>query len=55
MSFMYKYYIINGIVEFYFVVSILCDFNNFEQVVVLNLFVGCCLLLLIERVGSIVI
>lgn len=51
---MHKYYIINGIVEFHPAASTLRDLNNPEQVVVLNSPAGRCLLLLIERAGSIV-
>ena len=51
---MHKYYIINGVVEFHPAASTLRDLNNPEQVVVLNSPAGRCLLLLIERAGSIV-
>ncbi|WP_148243842.1 transcriptional regulator [Enterobacter asburiae] len=51
---MHKYYIINGLVEFHPAASTLRDLNNPERVVVLNSPAGRCLLLLIERVGSIV-
>ncbi|MBS1206272.1 MAG: putative transcriptional regulatory protein [Proteobacteria bacterium] len=51
---MHKYYIINGVVEFHPATSTLCDLNNPDLVVVLNSPAGRCLLLLIERAGSIV-
>ncbi|ELP5715428.1 TPA: transcriptional regulator [Enterobacter asburiae] len=51
---MHKHYIINGLVEFHPAASTLRDLNNPDRVVVLNSPAGRCLLLLIERVGSIV-
>ncbi|MHC9512918.1 winged helix-turn-helix domain-containing protein [Enterobacter mori] len=51
---MHKHYIINGLVEFHPAASTLRDLNNPERVVVLNSPAGRCLLLLIERIGSIV-
>lgn len=51
---MHKYYIINGVVEFHPAASTLRDLNHPERVVVLNSPAGRCLLLLIERAGSIV-
>lgn len=51
---MHKHYIINNIVEFHPAASTLRDINNPDRVVVLNSPAGRCLLLLIERAGSIV-
>ena len=51
---MHKHYIINGLVEFHPAASTLRDLNNPDRVVVLNSPAGRCLLLLIERVGSVV-
>lgn len=51
---MHKHYIINGLVEFHPAASTLRDLNNPDRVVVLNSPAGRCLLLLIERVESIV-
>src|SRR5690606_16417807 len=51
---MHKHYIINNIVEFHPAASTLRDLNNPDRVVVLNSPAGRCLLLLIERAGSIV-
>ncbi|NIY47847.1 transcriptional regulator [Cedecea colo] len=51
---MHKHYVINGIVEFHPVTSKLRNLNNPEHVVVLNSPAGRCLLLLIERAGTIV-
>lgn len=51
---MHKHYIINGSVEFHPAASTLRDLNHPDSVVVLNSPAGRCLLLLIERAGSIV-
>jgi DNA-binding winged helix-turn-helix (wHTH) protein len=51
---MHKHYIINGAVEFHPATSTLRDLNNPERVVVLNSPAGRCLLLLIEKSGTIV-
>lgn len=51
---MHKHYIINGSVEFHPAASTLRDIQNPDRVVVLNSPAGRCLLLLIERAGSIV-
>lgn len=51
---MHKHYIINNIVEFHPAASTLRDINNPDRVVVLNSPAGRCLLLLIDRAGSIV-
>ena len=51
---MHKHYVINGAVEFHPATSKLRDLNKPEQVVVLNSPAGRCLLLLIERAGTIV-
>lgn len=51
---MHKHYIINGIVEFHPATGTLREIENPEHVVVLNSPAGRCLLLLIERIGSIV-
>lgn len=51
---MHRYYIINGSVEFHPAASTLRDLNHPDSVVVLNSPAGRCLLLLIERAGSIV-
>ncbi|HKS35496.1 MAG TPA: winged helix-turn-helix domain-containing protein [Enterobacteriaceae bacterium] len=51
---MHKHYIINGSVEFHPAASTLRDLNHPDCVVVLNSPAGRCLLLLIERAGSIV-
>ncbi|MEH0886908.1 winged helix-turn-helix domain-containing protein [Enterobacter sp. UNJFSC 003] len=51
---MHKHYIINNLVEFHPAASTLRDINNPDRVVVLNAPAGRCLLLLIERAGSIV-
>ena len=51
---MHKYYIINDIVEFHPATSTLRNLKNPDQEVVLNSPAGRCLLLLIERAGTIV-
>lgn len=51
---MHNHYIINGVVEFHPATSTLRDLNDPEHVVVLNSPAGRCLLLLIERTGTIV-
>ncbi|MCF6691049.1 winged helix-turn-helix domain-containing protein [Raoultella terrigena] len=51
---MHKHYIINEIVEFHPVDGTLRDLSNPDRVVVLNSPAGRCLLLLIERAGTIV-
>lgn len=51
---MHKYYIINGKVEFYPAASTLRLLSKPDNVVVLNAPAGRCLLLLIERAGTIV-
>ena len=51
---MHKHYIINNIVEFHPAASTLRDINNPDRVVVLNSPAGRCLLLLIDRAGSII-
>lgn len=51
---MHNYYIINGVVEFIPATGTLRDINNPEHVVLLNSPAGRCLLLLIERIGTIV-
>lgn len=51
---MHKHYIINNIIEFHPAASTLRDLRNPDRVVVLNSPAGRCLLLLIERAGSIV-
>ena len=51
---MHKHYIINGQVEFHPAASTLRDLNNPDRVVVLNSPAGRCLLLLIDRIGTIV-
>ncbi|MFK3706469.1 DNA-binding winged helix-turn-helix (wHTH) protein [Raoultella sp. BIGb0138] len=51
---MHKYYIINEKVEFHPATSTLHDLNHPDRVVVLNSPAGRCLLLLIERAGTIV-
>jgi DNA-binding winged helix-turn-helix (wHTH) protein len=51
---MHKYYIINGIVEFHPAASTLRLLSQPDNVVVLNSPAGRCLLLLIERAGTIV-
>lgn len=51
---MHKHYVINNIVEFHPAASTLRDLNNPDRVVVLNSPAGRCLLLLIDRAGSIV-
>jgi DNA-binding winged helix-turn-helix (wHTH) protein len=51
---MHKHYIINGVVEFHPATSTLRDLNNPDRVVVLNSPAGRCLLLLIEKSGTIV-
>lgn len=51
---MHKHYVINNTVEFHPAASTLRDVNNPDRVVVLNSPAGRCLLLLIERAGSIV-
>lgn len=51
---MHKHYIINGQVEFHPAASTLRDLNNPDRVVILNSPAGRCLLLLIERIGTIV-
>lgn len=51
---MHNHYIINGSIDFYPAASTLCDLNNSDNVVVLNSPAGRCLLLLIEKNGTIV-
>ncbi|MFU2316232.1 transcriptional regulator [Rahnella sp. PCH160] len=51
---MHNHYIINGVVEFHPATSTLRDLNDPDHVVVLNSPAGRCLLLLIERTGTIV-
>ncbi|WP_326469236.1 winged helix-turn-helix domain-containing protein [Enterobacter wuhouensis] len=51
---MHKHYVINNIVEFHPAASTLRDLNNPDRVVVLNSPAGRCLLLLIDRAGTIV-
>ncbi|THD51279.1 transcriptional regulator [Enterobacteriaceae bacterium ML5] len=51
---MHNHYIINGVVEFHPATSTLRDLNDPDNVVVLNSPAGRCLLLLIERIGTIV-
>ncbi|MGV8927177.1 MAG: winged helix-turn-helix domain-containing protein [Ewingella sp.] len=51
---MHNHYILNGAVEFHPATSTLRDLNDPDNVVVLNSPAGRCLLLLIERVGTIV-
>ncbi len=51
---MHKHYVINEVVEFHPATSKLRDLKNPEHVVVLNSPAGRCLLLLIERAGTIV-
>lgn len=51
---MHKYYVINDAVEFHPATSTLSDLNNHDHSVVLNSPAGRCLLLLIERAGTIV-
>lgn len=51
---MHNHYIINGTVEFHPATSTLRDLNNHDNVIILNSPASRCLLLLIERIGSIV-
>lgn len=51
---MHNHYIINGVVEFHPATSTLRSMNNQNNVVVLNSPAGRCLLLLINRIGTIV-
>jgi len=51
---MHKHYVINGVVEFHPATSTLRELSNPDQVVVLNSPAGRCLLLLIDRAGTIV-
>ena len=51
---MHNRYIINGTVEFHPATSTLRDLNNHDNVIILNSPASRCLLLLIERIGSIV-
>lgn len=51
---MHNHYIINGIIEFHPATSTLRDLEDPENVVVLNSPAGRCLLLLINRIGTIV-
>lgn len=51
---MHNYYIINGTVEFHPATSTLRDLNDHDNVIILNSPASRCLLLLIDRIGSIV-
>ncbi|VTT28941.1 transcriptional regulator [Klebsiella pneumoniae] len=51
---MHNHYIINGIVEFHPATSTLRNINDPDNIVILNSPAGRCLLLLIERIGTIV-
>ena len=51
---MHNHYIINGVIEFHPAASTLRNLNDPEKVVVLNSPAGRCLLLLIQRIGTIV-